>query len=394
MVQAKTARFQTLDAWRGLCCLALVVFHATFQVTRDANFMAPGTFWGNLGYGLMVAASRMWIGVPIFFVISGYCIMATLNSSRHKSNGLVDYFKRRFRRIYPTYWAALALSAATILLVEQLWLPGVFSQGIFTMPNPAQMTPWQWLGNITLTESWRPFLVGDATRHLLPNAWTLCYEEQFYLIVGLLYFFAPRRIFAGTIVVSAVVVVAKFCADRQGRSLEGTFLDGGWLLFFAGVLAYYCINLATPKQSYVVYGLFIAGMLSSLLKLSELQALEANHTIDRFVACGFGLILCVLKRWDSQIVEWKLIQPLSACGRMSYSIYLMHAVVTKFISYALYRAGWQGHWETALVTIPLCLAASLLVSYGFYLLIERRFTNPSQSKPTYAASPPAKAAVA
>ena len=69
--------------WRGLCCLMLVVFHTTMQVARHYFVDQSGTVndVGSLG---MWMASRAWVGVPIFFVISGYCIMAALYARRKR----------------------------------------------------------------------------------------------------------------------------------------------------------------------------------------------------------------------------------------------------------------------------------------------------------------------
>ena len=55
----------------------------------------------------------MWAGVPIFFVISGYCISATADSARRKGLPARTYFWRRFRRIFPPYWIFL-MAAVTV----------------------------------------------------------------------------------------------------------------------------------------------------------------------------------------------------------------------------------------------------------------------------------------
>ena len=166
---SKPKRYETLDMWRGLCCLMLVVFHTTMQVARHYFVDQSGkvTDVGSLGMWL---AARAWIGVPIFFVISGYCIMATLHARQRK--GVIEFAKRRFWRIYPPYWTAIAISAVVILALNSRW-PGLVHDGIFTVPNPDAMTRWEWLGNLTLTESWRHCVFGGHAQHMLPNTWTL-----------------------------------------------------------------------------------------------------------------------------------------------------------------------------------------------------------------------------
>src|SRR5207244_1662290 len=141
-----------------------------------------------------------------FFVISGYCIAATADSSRRKSGASASYFRRRLRRILPPYWAALVFTAAVLGLVTLLGRPDLVmtDPAIDTgsIPRPAELTAAQWFGNLTLTETWRHYLFGDPELKLLGPSWTLCYEEQFYVVCGVLLLVAPRRFFAGVGVVS------------------------------------------------------------------------------------------------------------------------------------------------------------------------------------------------
>jgi len=82
--------------------------------------------------------SSGFLGVDVFFVISGYCIMAKLYA-RRKRGGVIEFAKRRFWRIYPPYWTAIALSAVVILAMNVQW-PGLTHEGIFTVPIPDHMT--------------------------------------------------------------------------------------------------------------------------------------------------------------------------------------------------------------------------------------------------------------
>src|SRR6185369_3128479 len=88
-----------LDLWRGVACLSVLVFHASGR-QPDA-----GTLWQEL-------IARLWVGVPVFFVISGYCITASIERTRATGTPLGRYFFKRLRRIFPPYWAALAGFAA------------------------------------------------------------------------------------------------------------------------------------------------------------------------------------------------------------------------------------------------------------------------------------------
>lgn len=383
---AKSARYQMLDFWRGASCLALVVFHATMQlVHQEVPF--EGTAWERVGAALTAIVARTWIGVPIFFVISGYCIMATIDSRRRKSTSISDYVHRRARRIYPPYLIALAISCVAIFIIEGYCYPGLLSDGIFTIPKLGTLSTWQWLGNFTLTETWRPYFVGDRSTMILPNTWTLCYEEQFYALAGVILFAAPRRIFFAAVCVTGLSIVVKVASKLAGVHLEGIIFDGRWLLVAAGIMAYYRINYATVRQTRVIYALLLLGALCADRDPRMLLAVEPNHSIERFVAFSFALLICLLYRFDKQISGWKVLAPITLCGQMSYSIYLLHPIVTKGISHGLFLAGWKDPWSTCFIVVPLCLVASLAVSWMFYRLVERRFVNNAASPQASAATP-------
>ena len=366
----KSPRYESLDMWRGLCCLMLVVFHTTMQAARHYFVDESGTVNGPAALGLWLA-SRAWIGVPIFFVISGYCIMATLHA-RQKKGGVIEFAKRRFWRIYPPYWTAIGLSAVAILALNTRW-PGLTHDGIFTVPNPQAMTGWEWLGNLTLTESWRHCVFGGEAQHLLPNTWTLCYEEQFYFVAALILMFAPRRIFAAAAVVTGVVLVGKTIAWRSGADVKGSLFDGGWFQIAAGILLYYRVNKATSLQKHLIHAVLALGILISLRNPSRLLEFLPNGDVERLVACSFALLASFLYPFDQKMRKSAWLTPLRFVGGMSYSVYLCHPLIAKGISYGLFRSGVTGNAATLLVVLPLCVAASLAGAYVFHRLIERHY---------------------
>ena len=227
----REARYPSLDVWRGLACLMVLVNHSTFfSPTGDLNL------WDvQLGLWLRAASQRLWTGVPIFFVISGYCISATADSSRIKNDHITTYFFRRFRRIFPPYWIVVLLSAVAVGVVDYLLLPGAVTKYHHTdLLRPWWYSPWQWVGNLTLTEVWRSHIIGDHKAMFLGPAWTLCYEEQFYAVVGLILLLAPRRFFASAAAVTLLVGVVMNAAPGLGFAVDGFFFDGLWLQFAMG----------------------------------------------------------------------------------------------------------------------------------------------------------------
>ena len=369
----KSTRYESLDLWRGMACVAVVIYHATMQVVPETE---PGNnLVSHIGYALLQASGILWVGVPMFFVISGYCIFATLEKSVARDDSLGAYFFRRFRRIYPPYWIALAGCVALIIAVEKMLVPGLFTGAIFTVVEPTTLDGSQWFGNLTLTESWREHAFGSETSFILPHVWTLCYEEQFYAVAGLILLIAPRRMFVASVAVSLAVVATMVLGKKLGVSLEGTFLDGRWLLFAAGILVFYAVNYATARNRTIICVALATAAVAMLAAGSVPWAIYLNRSLERFTAIVFALALILLYRFDAKICAARWLAPLFVCGTMCYSLYLTHALVTKGIGHAMYRIGANGMWETLLLTVPLSVAISAAVGWAFYLTVERRFLN-------------------
>lgn len=106
-------RYLELDALRGIAALAVVLFHFTM-------------YRPEAGYGFVLGVT----GVDLFFIISGFVILLSLEKTRDWKEFLLD----RFSRLYPAYWACVTLAALTALI----------SQG------PARDLAGRYLANLTM----------------------------------------------------------------------------------------------------------------------------------------------------------------------------------------------------------------------------------------------------
>lgn len=320
---------------------------------------------------------RFWIGVPIFFVISGYCISASADGLRRRPVALGTYFRRRFRRIFPAWWAATAMTLVAVVLIEVV-VPGLFTEGPRTLPHPAKLTAAQWFGNVTLTETWRPHLFGPDVRFLLFPGWTLAYEEQFYAVVGLLLVLSRRHFFLNALLLSVAVGLI-FAADVTGRlpfPVNGFFFDGRWLFFAAGILVYWLVNYGEKWHGTAgIVTLLLPGV--ALLAVLPDVLLGDSPTLvqEGFVAFGFAALLVAIQPFDKAWAASRPLQPIFWCGVRCYSIYLVHWPVVKAVSHVCHELGVRGLWPTLLVSLPACIIATLLVGDAFYRHIERRFLN-------------------
>jgi peptidoglycan/LPS O-acetylase OafA/YrhL len=144
-------RIPGLDLLRAVAILSVIFTHAWIA--------------GGVGYGFGWLEDDGWMGVDLFFVLSGYLIGRQL-LLRHRRTGEVDlkgFYRQRAYRILPAYLAMLALF---------FLLPGLREQ--------AAMQPmWQFL---TFTMN---LLIDPSTLHTFSSAWSLCVEEHFYLLFPL-----------------------------------------------------------------------------------------------------------------------------------------------------------------------------------------------------------------
>ena len=388
--RSERQRYASLDFWRGMACLSVVIFHSTLYVATpefERKLLHDG---GGFSDYLVEATSRLWIGVPVFFVISGYCIATIADKSRDKHFSITEYFRRRFRRIYPPYWCCFLAVAGVIAVVE--WIsPGFLNDDNHPMTPPGQLRWQQWAGNLTLTEPWRTYVFGGpgVEMTLLGVMWTLCYEEQFYFIVGFALTLSRKYFFHVMALISVLVYwntwefhprsfniykLTTAMTALQNR-LDGTFVDGHWLDFAVGIGVYYWINRARVRWRIAFPMVVILAAIPVMFPLGRLTEFYSSGQQQRLIAVGFGLLLITLHGLDQTLSVSRWARPISRCGVMCYSIYLVHLPVTKSLSKILYGLGLRGSLETLLITVPICMVASLVIARVFFNRVEARFLN-------------------
>ena len=79
-------RYDSLDLWRGVACLVVVAYHAAVYTHSDAFETTLRAHGGTAAEWLLAAVGRFWFGVPVFFVISGYCIAASADARAPSPN--------------------------------------------------------------------------------------------------------------------------------------------------------------------------------------------------------------------------------------------------------------------------------------------------------------------
>jgi peptidoglycan/LPS O-acetylase OafA/YrhL len=347
-----------------LACLLVILYHATLLENATGS---PSDASYEVGTWLLRQAYTFKLGVALFFVISGYCIAAAADSARHRPRGAREYFVRRFRRIYPPLWAVIVCSIAFFLAVDYWPIGGLLSADPWGQPRPFWYSASQWLGNVTLTETWRHHLFGSPRAHFPGQAWTLCYEEQFYFVCGALAWIVPRLFFHGVAAVTVLTLAVVLVGARTPFPVAGFFFDGSWLLFAAGVAVYYRLSHAHGGRAIAVDLVLLASIPMSWYVKVPIEGAS--------VAFTFAAALPRLYRIDRHIATVRWLRPLLMSGQMCYSLYLVHQLPIKVISALARRYGVVGAWPTLLLTVPVCVIVAVVLGWLFHVAVERRFLN-------------------
>jgi peptidoglycan/LPS O-acetylase OafA/YrhL len=156
-------RINNFDLIRLLAALQVAIVHTMLALKL---YGINATFF-NLGV-------RMFPGVPIFFVISGFLI----SKSYERSNSLRDYYRNRCLRIFPALWVCLAASVGVILIA------GV---GVLGPVSTREWLAW-WAAQMSLYQQFGPdFLQPVGMGSLNGSLWTIPVELEFYLLLPVIY---------------------------------------------------------------------------------------------------------------------------------------------------------------------------------------------------------------
>lgn len=304
-----------LDAIRGLAAVAVMEYHLL-----TSGSPIPG--W--IGRALRVAFGAGWVGVDVFFVLSGFLITGILLDARPKAGYYRDFYIRRAFRILPVYYgsALLAILAVVGLGLDISW-PGVGCALAFLanvpIPNAAPFGPY----------------------------WSLAVEEHFYFAWPWVVRRASSRALV-TLCVSGLLAMpvlrALFWRHEFIYSLTPFRLDG--LLLGALIAQLWRARGGVTARRAVLAAVGLGGTglcLGALLlvrhatsRTTMLGAALQFTAIDLFVAGGFVLVLVLARNVTSRR---GLLVPLGWLGDVSFSVYLNHMLALVVFDVAAARVG-------------------------------------------------------
>ena len=364
-----SGRIPELDGVRGLAIMLVILCH---YVANEIS-STPRTAFNFLH----IALTFGWVGVDLFFVLSGFLIAGILMDNRDSPHFFRTFYVRRVCRIFPIYYLWLGITIVLLITgvperLHNLFQPDVPFWSYFTYTQ-----------NLLLPR------LGDFGNEWFGVTWSLAVEEQFYLFFPLLVRFCPLArlprwlaIFA----LSAVVfrVVAYFVFPAPG--LTGfVLLPARWDSLCLGALLAWLVR----KQEFVEAAkrheriFWIAGGLI-LLTLAGLRAVHqgdlrspAMHFVGLTLLAVFfcGLVFLALyseRQWIKNFFcnEW-----LRKLGRISYGVYILHQPVSYFIFGLLWRQVPRMSSFPRAMTTVLALGTTLGLATLSWKCFESKFVN-------------------
>ncbi len=349
---SKPGRLAGLDTLRALAIALVLMSHYDSFVSRAPTF----GFMGSIG----------WAGVDLFFVLSGYLIgnQLLLPAARGESLELKTFFARRLLRTLPNYYAVLAV---------YLLLPDSPIAGKSMAPA------WQFL---TFTQNFG-LNYGETFTH----SWSLCIEEQFYLVL-------PLAVLAlvGSSRSPRLLWCVLFAAIGAGMTARGmAFMDGKDVFAAPVYYSSFCrfdellpgVAIAMLKNFHPTAfarilrhgnALLAAGLAMAAAVLYGVMndvpgAFAASTFGFSMVAASFALLTCAALSPGSLLNRVR-VPGAASLALWSYAVYLVHKPVFMALRPELERRGID---PGAPLTIAVVMATGILGGWVLYRVVETPF---------------------
>jgi peptidoglycan/LPS O-acetylase OafA/YrhL len=369
-VDSSTGHIRALDGVRGLAILMVMVGHFWLGAHPQNAFES----------GLYTVLQNGWIGVDLFFVLSGFLITGILLDAKGADGYFRNFYARRVLRIFPLYYGFLF---AFFILAPRLMNPA--AGGPFAESSGSQI--WFW----TYASNYLSLVKGAELPQGLNHFWTLAVEEQFYLIWPAIVFVTSRATLKK---LCLSLIVAAF-AFRLGLRLTDYYHTGGLVLTPARIdtlaLGGWLAAMVREQRTRdwvgrIAPGAFIVAAVALLvLNLPDERLFGYDIEMQSF---GFPLLalmsasLIVLttstihragrvrRAFDSR--------PLGFFGKYSYGMYVLHLPLVV----ALERAGFgiSSFPRVANSDVPGAIAYTLiaitltaLLAFASWHLYEKQF---------------------
>jgi peptidoglycan/LPS O-acetylase OafA/YrhL len=353
----RSHHYPCLDGLRGIAILLVIPHNADIITPVMSGPMKLFTILGNRG----------WIGVELFFVLSGFLITEQLWLSRDAANYFGGFYARRVLRIVPLFVVAVVLG---LLLMRVLGGPGDASA-----PTPA----WVLLLGLLLVNWTEPLGLSFPG---LPQLWSLAVEEQFYLVWPVVVRGLASRLITVAVGVAVVALALRIAFLSGGMLPEKVYM---WTVCRMDALALGALaavfvqrwrvrNVVPRPMAWIVCSVLIAlgGALFTRLYAGDswpTQTLGYTCLGLAFMLMLLGAVANDLSSRQSPMLGILRSKLLASVGRYSYGMYVFHMFFVIFAGAWIKRIaapfGDARMLAGALFVIVLSYGAGFL-SYNLY----------------------------
>lgn len=324
----KTARSSEIDLLRGIACLMVVAFHYLHRGQASGRLTEGAAPW------LDHLASFGYLGVHLFFMISGYVIAMSAEGATLRS-----FFASRVSRLYPVLWAGVLLTSAVTWAAAS--------------PHFSVSLP-QVLANLTMVPHWMQVAYVDGAY------WSLAVELQFYLLMAAL--IGLRWLHRAELVMAAWLLVGTANVVRPMYPVEYWLIAQWASLFVAGMLFHRVTRDGWTARRVGLMAWAVVLTLAYAARTALLPAAGAEPAAAGWASLAvtasllllFHLVFLAVSRGALALRGGKICLWM---GILTYPVYILHQNIGYIV---LEAAGWRAvdfHLRALVVLVGVLVAA-------------------------------------
>jgi peptidoglycan/LPS O-acetylase OafA/YrhL len=331
-----------IDGLRAFAVVPVILYHAGFE------FFSGG-----------------FIGVDIFFVISGYLITTILIEDIKKSNfSISNFYLRRARRILP------ALFFVMIVCIPFAWawmLPHelkFFSKTLLAVSF--------FVSNIFFWREKTNYFGGNVEENPLIHTWSLAVEEQFYIFFPIFLFlflrFGKNNVFLIICLIAILSLLLNEWSIRNNQKQANFYLiiTRAWEIL-VGVIAAFIVEKNSIKKNEFLSLLGLAAIFFSILIFDKSTPIPSVYALLPVLGTVFILLFATKQTFVARLLSLKI---LVGIGLISYSAYLWHQPIFAFVKIKLFETPSAN-------TSVIVFLASIIIGAVSWKYIEQPFRKKS-----------------
>jgi peptidoglycan/LPS O-acetylase OafA/YrhL len=325
IVNRSKGRIFELDALRGIAALMVILFH----------FSGPAG-----GRTILVLQT----GVELFFMISGFVILMTLERVRSSR----EFILSRVIRLYPAYWVCVTITSGLMIIFHFNTLSNIFSL--------------RYLANLTMVQSWL------SQPNLDDSYWTMIIELIFYIMMYLIYVSGKiKKIeFIGVVLVIFSLFYGRYFSFvydfLNGLVFQYVGLVYFFPLFLSGILYY---KIKFEKKSALRFGLLVLCIIAQVSLFRKLEWRSTGISIAQYAGMLFIYnSLFLLYVFDR--LRFIVNRVTVFLGFISYPLYLIHNFLGVNILIP-FLITYMSYWPAMIISVT----SFIVLAYLIYRLVEK-----------------------